>query len=427
MQTLAGLHVQTDRMATAAALAQEAGAKNLLVFIKDDQTRAFVPAPGLSQTIAGGALWKQFFTRRQSEMRFDCLLPYVRGAQPEPVTAMVCGECVFAFFGNPQLSTLKPLQTLLPLLGALFRQEQKQLDANTRARLALESAAKSGELAAALSAARSALQRALLDADVISRAHAAQAAELRISEARLRGLMKKLEQSNRELEQFAYVAAHDLQEPLRTISSFSALLQARNADQLNESGAMFLGFILKGASRARQLIQDLLDFSRIGNSDVKPENFALQGALNDACAALAAAITDSDASIISIDLPEVQGDRAQLTQLFQNLISNAIKFRAEATPRIRIRATEEPTVWRVNVSDNGIGIRPEYYSRIFTIFQRLHTQEQYSGTGIGLAICKKIIDRHGGEIGVDSKTDAGSTFFFTLPKRGPGGFNDAVG
>lgn len=417
LQTLAGLHERADRAAAANALALRMGATQLLVFVKDEKTNAFLPAPGFAPTIAGGPQWKQFFARCEIESQFDCRLPYVRDTDPEPVTAVVDGGCIFVFFGCPQEQELAPLRILMPLLGALFRHEQTELEAFAQARLAMDSAAKSGEMAEALNIARTALQLALQDADVISRAHANQAAELRQSEAQMRTLMKKLEQSNHELEQFAYVAAHDLQEPLRTISSFSSLLESRNGGQLDESGKLFLGFILKGATRARQLIQDLLDFSRIGNSEVRLDQVVeLQDSINDAEAALAGAIRDSQATIVSTDLPSVHGDPAQLTQLFQNLLGNAIKFRTDTPPRIEISAKEQAHAWKISVSDNGIGIRPEYHTRVFTIFQRLHTQDQYTGTGIGLAICKRIIERHNGEIGIESRPGEGSTFFFTLPK-----------
>ena len=418
LKALAALLDPHGRRAAADALAQQVGAEALLVFLWDEQANAFIPAPGFKSTIAGGKVWREFFMRCESGILVRDELPLERNGNPAPVTALCDHGSIFAFVGRPSEEALSPFQAAVPLLAQLFQHEKNELELAARARLANASAVKAQQLSDALGAARAALEQALRESSAISRQHAEQAAALRESEAQLRVLMKKVESSNRELEQFAYVAAHDLQEPLRTISSFCGLLEKHNAAQLDQSGKTYLEFILNSSERALQLIQDLLALSRIGNSQLEFHPVELQAAIEAACAALSATISEAGASVeIMPPLPRVHGDLSQLSQLFGNLIGNAIKFRREAPPLIRISASEQPTAWKISVTDNGIGIRPEYYQRVFTIFQRLHTQNAYPGTGIGLAICKKIVERHGGEIGIESKPNEGSTFFFTLPKR----------
>ena len=229
---------------------------------------------------------------------------------------------------------------------------------------------------------------------------------------------RELERSNQELEQFAYVASHDLQEPLRMISSYTQLLARRYADKLDADGHEFVKFAVDGATRMQALINDLLTYSRVGT---KAKAFAavdtaevMQRVLKN----LEVAIQESQARITVDQLPVVTGDATQLTQLFQNLVGNAIKFRGEPPPVIRIsafRATNDgPTCWQFAVRDQGIGIESQHFERIFVIFQRLHSRDEYPGTGIGLAVCKKIVERHGGQIWVESKPGAGTIFHFTL-------------
>lgn len=415
---IAALYDPATRVEAAKNLARALGGETLLILVWDARAEAFVPVKGLRGSIPGGAEWKTFLRRCEQETLIRCELPETANGPLRPVYALSNAQCIFAFFGRLNEQHAQLLSTFLPLLGALFNLENVERDATARARLADDSAAQANQLSAALNSTRQALEQALRESHEMSRSYASQAEILRASEAQLRELMKKLEASNRELEQFAYVAAHDLQEPLRTLSNFCGLLKKRNADQLDDAGKEYLQFILSAAARALELIEDLLRFSRVGNDAVDAQPVDCAAAVRAALAALNAAITQSGAEVFYADLPVVNGDLGQLTQLFQNLLGNAIKFRGEAPPRINIFAEEQPSVWKVSVMDNGIGIRPEYYNRIFTIFQRLHTRENYPGTGIGLAICKKIVERHGGEIGVVSQPGEGSTFYFTLPKNG---------
>ena len=228
----------------------------------------------------------------------------------------------------------------------------------------------------------------------------------------------ELARSNRELEQFAYVASHDLQEPLRMVGSFVQLLAQRYEGQLDGDADEFIHFAVDGATRMRQLIEDLLAFSRVGTRAQPLEPTSCEDVLAEALANLRTRIEESGAEVTHDPLPTVLADERQLVQVFQNLLSNAIKFRSAEPPRIHVSADESNGEWEFAVRDNGIGVDPRHADRIFEIFKRLHTRDEYPGTGIGLAICRKTVERHGGRIWVDSQPGQGSTFRFTLPGTG---------
>ena len=233
----------------------------------------------------------------------------------------------------------------------------------------------------------------------------------------LRATNDELARSNSELQQFAYVASHDLQEPLRMIGSYTQLLEKRYGDKLDKDAREFMDFIVDGARRMKELIEDLLAYSRIGRRGKKLRSVQMQVAFDKTLVNLRAAIEASGAMITHGPLPEVNADDTQLMQLLQNLIGNAIKFRNKTeAPRIHVSAEDADGEWRFCVMDNGIGIETQYFERIFMVFQRLHTRDEYPGTGIGLAICKKVIERHGGRIWVESVPGQESRFYFTLPK-----------
>jgi signal transduction histidine kinase len=226
----------------------------------------------------------------------------------------------------------------------------------------------------------------------------------------------ELRRSNAELEQFAYVASHDLQEPLRKITSFCQALQTRYHGQLDERADQYIDFAVDGAKRMQVLINDLLAFSRVGRSGREHEPVALGDALTAAQSALANTLDGSGARVVADgELPTVRGDRTLLTSLFQNLISNAVKFRGAEPPVVRIAALRQGDMWQLSCADNGIGIDGEYAERIFLIFQRLHSREAYDGSGIGLALCRKIVEYHGGRIWLDTDYAGGACFRFTLP------------
>ncbi|MGA8151214.1 MAG: PAS domain S-box protein [Terriglobales bacterium] len=228
-----------------------------------------------------------------------------------------------------------------------------------------------------------------------------------------------LARSNRDLEQFAYVASHDLQEPLRMVASYTQLLAERYRGKLDENADKYIGYAVEGAVRMQTLIQDLLAFSRVGRNGQCRTLIDCNLIYDLAVQNLQAAIEESHASIRHNPLPVVTADRSQLVQLFQNLIGNAIKFRGSEAPAISISAEKQADAWTFAVADNGIGIAPDHRENIFIIFQRLHTREEYSGNGIGLAICKKIVEQHGGQIRVDSEVGRGSIFRFTIPLQSP--------
>jgi two-component system, chemotaxis family, sensor kinase Cph1 len=228
---------------------------------------------------------------------------------------------------------------------------------------------------------------------------------------------EKLARSNAELEQFAYVASHDLQAPLGTIASFSQLLQRRYKDQLDNKANQLIENIVNGCIRMQTLIDDLLQYSRITTNKKPFEITDINQVFQEACANLQLAINENKAIINCSFLPTLAGERFQLIQVFQNLLGNAIKYRKNQTPTIEINALPQEKHWLFSIKDNGIGIDSKHSERIFQIFQRLHTQQEYTGTGIGLAICKKIIEHHGGEIWVNSEPNQGSTFYFTLPQH----------
>jgi hypothetical protein len=229
--------------------------------------------------------------------------------------------------------------------------------------------------------------------------------------------LQELERSRRDLEQFAYVASHDLQEPLRAIASYVQLLERRYGDQLDQDAHDFIGFVVEGVMRMQTLINDLLAYSRVETRAKPLEPTDCDAVLDQVLQSLAVAIEESGATVHHGALPTVPADQSQLVQLFQNLVANAVKFRGPAPPEVWVEAEARASegTWRFAVRDNGIGIDPDYFDRVFVMFQRLHRQEEYPGTGIGLAICKRIVERHGGHIWVESTPGEGTTFLFTLP------------
>ena len=241
--------------------------------------------------------------------------------------------------------------------------------------------------------------------------------ERKRADGELRAAHDELARSNAELEQFAYVASHDLQEPLRMVASYTQLLGKRYGDRLEGDAKEFMAYIVDGAGRMKQLIEDLLTYSRVGTRGREFKRVKLETVVERAKTNLRAALEESGGELTHEALPEVEGDEMQLVQLMQNLAGNALKFHGEAAPRVHVSSQEREQEWEISVRDNGIGIEPQYFERIFMVFQRLHDKGTYPGTGIGLAICKKVVDRHRGRLWVDSAPGKGSRFNFTLPKR----------
>jgi len=217
------------------------------------------------------------------------------------------------------------------------------------------------------------------------------------------------------LEQFAYVASHDLQEPLRMVSSYLQLVEQRYAGKLDAEATEFINYAVDGAGRMRTLIRDLLEYSRVGRRQQSLLPVQCETIFQNVVQSLQQAILDSHATVTAGPLPTVLADTTELTQLLQNLIGNAIKFHGPQPPVVHVEVSRQAGYWQFAVRDNGIGIEPEYFEKVFVIFQRLHSRTDYPGTGLGLAICKKIIDRAGGRIWIESTPGQGTTFFFTLP------------
>ena len=226
---------------------------------------------------------------------------------------------------------------------------------------------------------------------------------------------EELARSNTELEQFAYVASHDLQEPLRMVTSYVEILADEYQDKLDENADRYIGYAVDGAKRMKALIDDLLAYSRLSSGGTKFDDADCNYVVDRVVEALKAAITETGAAVNCGSLPSVKGDGIQLHQLFQNLISNGIKFRSSEAPRIDVSAAREGEHWLFAVKDNGIGIAPRHHEQIFQMFQRLHHRGQYPGTGVGLAVSAKIVQRHGGAIWVDSDEGKGTTVYFTIP------------
>ncbi|MBN1227294.1 MAG: GHKL domain-containing protein [Deltaproteobacteria bacterium] len=241
--------------------------------------------------------------------------------------------------------------------------------------------------------------------------------ERRKIKKKLKRTLADLKRSNIDLQQFAYVASHDLQEPLRMVASYTQLLEKRYKDKLDTDAKEFIQFAVDGALRMQRLINDLLSYSLVGarQKPVKPTD--CNSVLGQVITDLSVTIEQNNVIISNDDLPNVMADASQMQELFKNLIGNAIKFRSEQAPRVHISAKKDRNKWLFSVKDNGLGIDPQYKDKIFLIFQRLHSKEEYPGTGIGLAICKRIVERHGGKIWIDSNVGKGSTVYFTLPLK----------
>jgi len=245
----------------------------------------------------------------------------------------------------------------------------------------------------------------------------AQGVRRKTLETRLATQATVMQRTNTELEQFTYVASHDLQEPLRTIANYLALLERRYHDTFDDKAKRYIDHSIEAAKRLQALIKDLLAFSRAGHRESSPlEEIPSQEVLREVLASLASALTEAKAEVVAEGLPQVRYNRVHLMQLFQNLIGNAIKYRGTTPPQIAVTARDVGSAWEFSIRDNGIGVDPAYAERIFEVFQRLHGRDQYQGTGIGLALCKKIADSHGGRIWVESSLGSGATFLFTIPK-----------
>ena len=249
----------------------------------------------------------------------------------------------------------------------------------------------------------------------LARSFRSMAAEIRIREDKIRANTEEVARSNKELAQFAYIASHDLQEPLRMVDSYLGLLERRYADKLDGEALEFIGFAVDGARRMKLLINDLLAYSRVSNRPLSRDLVDTGAVVAGVLKLVAQDIADSGAKVTVATLPEIEADRPQMDRLFTNLVENALKYRSDAAPEIRIAAVRKDRFWEFSIADNGIGIDPQFHEKVFEVFARLHSRERYQGSGIGLASCRRIVERHGGEIWFESAPGAGATFYFTLP------------
>ena len=241
--------------------------------------------------------------------------------------------------------------------------------------------------------------------------------EIAEREDKLVAQSRELTRSNQELAQFAYGASHDLQEPLRMVGSYLDLLKRRYEDKLDDEAQEFIAFAVDGAARMKRLINDLLGYSRAGNNPLHLESVDTRVVVDGVVRTLAGHIAEAGAAVHVGNLPTLRADAGQVERLFVNLIENGLKYRSEAPPHIRISARRVDRMWQFSVADNGIGIDPRFRDKVFEIFRRLHARDRFSGTGIGLAVCKMVVERHGGQIRVEPNPGGGSMFIFTLPEQ----------
>jgi signal transduction histidine kinase len=346
------------------------------------------------------------------------ILSFSRPTLAVAVSLVVTGSALFALssvYGRTVRSLTKEHDARERAEAARGTAEKEQARAQDERMLAAEGEARAQrEQLQAQEARRRAEEAQRRAEEAQSRAQEAQAAS-ELMRKQLDVYSRELARSNAELEQFAYVASHDLQEPLRMIASYVQLLDRRYQGQLDADADKYIRYAVDGATRMQRLINDLLAFSRVGTRKREAARVSLEAALDRTLGDLKKAIEETGANVTRGPLPDVVGDDQQIGQLLQNLIGNAIKFHGETPPRIHLAAERRDGEIEVSVRDNGIGIDPQFFQRIFIIFQRLHGPGRYPGTGIGLALCKKIVERHGGRIWVESPAGQGTTFRFTLP------------
>ncbi len=383
-----------NRQSAADMLAAHVGADECICFVKDFEVGALLPAPGFRRTLPNASAWKTFLSSCSGKAHFRGTLPSPRG-QPTAVTAISTGpEFVVAFIGGaPREDILEEFGPLVPLIGAALSGEAMEQIARVKLNIARIAGDEARTFSAALSAARSELARALAEKSVQA---------------------EELERSNQELQHFAYGASHDLQEPLRKIGIYSDLL-SRSIKREDEINFSYLEKIVSSTGRMRNLIRDLLDYSLLSRTSIEFSAVDLNSLVLEVLDDLETGIKSKGAFVHVSALPTVKGSRVHLSQLIQNLIGNALKYRGSDAPVIDIQCHRMGALWQFSVSDNGMGIKKEYLQQIFEIFRRLHNAQQYEGTGIGLALCKRIVQMHRGEIWAESTPGSGSVFYFTLP------------
>lgn len=401
---VARLGVEGDRTESARALARFIGAEDLLIFVADPEIGVLIPARGFLRTLPGAGAWKAFLAETVRVGHHQASLPFPTGdSTASCVGRSADGDSALVLIGGQADHDLADdLVALLPLLSVAFKAEQTVLNASATTSLARNAAHQLREQAASVEQARR-----MAHDEVIERRRAEDALQAKAVE---------LERSNRDLQQFGAIVSHDLQEPLRMVTNYLALIQRRYADRLDEKAKEYVAYAMSGAERMARLIRALLSYAQVGTESRQFSMVPLEAAVQEAMTNLTQRISETKAGIHVGDLPSIRGDHVLLVQLFQNLIGNALKFRRADAPAVRVEAEPDGSGWVISVADNGIGISPQNRDRIFGVFQRLHAQDEYEGSGIGLATCRRIIDHHGGRIWVESEPGVGSTFRFALPQ-----------
>jgi signal transduction histidine kinase len=389
------------RSASAAELAQGLGADDLLILLPDPAHGVYLPAFGFPQTLFGGRLWREFVLQAIAKSFATAELSYPVAQRRRKARGWVANDnsILVLFDGQPDPARVEMVRSLLPLITTTFEGERAAIAAAGQTKIAQQTAQQARELAEALDSVRRQLQStiALREEDL----------------SRRRGIEEDLARSNTDLQRFAYVAAHDLQEPLRTMVTYSQLLVQRHGATLPGEAHELLDVIVKGGVRMQELIHGLLSYAQVSGpfSTVPTDaSIALEIAITD----LRSKIEETQATVTHDVLPIVLGEQTQLIRLFANLLSNALKYRGERAPQIHVSCVRRESEYVFSVQDNGIGIDAKYQDQIFGLFQRLHSRE-YPGTGLGLATCRRIVERLGGKIWVESQPGEGAKFSFSLP------------
>ena len=407
LSLVALLGTEENRTASARALAQFIGAEDLLIFIADPDIGVLLPARGFLRTLPGASVWKTFLTETVRAGHHQAMLPYpAEGGEASCMGRSADGEAVIVVIGrNVDPELFNDLVALLPLLSVAFKAEQTALNASATTSLARNASRQLRDQAAHIEEARRMAQEEVI--------------ERRRAEGELQAQTIELERSNRDLQQFGAIVSHDLQEPLRMVTSYLFLIERRYFERLDEKAKEYITYAMSGAERMARLIRALLSFAQVGAESLPLSMVPLEASAQEAISNLAQRITETKAVVYVGELPSIRGNHILLVQLFQNLIGNALKFKGPESPVVRIESQPNGSAWEIFIVDNGIGIAPQHRERIFGVFQRLHQQDQYEGSGIGLATCRRIIERHGGRIWVDSELGVGSTFRFTVLKVPP--------
>lgn|GEM_PF-1762098 len=396
-QIFADLAAPARRKTAADALACYINADAIFLFLWDSELNVLLPVEGFPQTYPNGRAWHSFFDEAVDHGKAEGELPFPdKDTLKKACSVYVQKMALVALGENTDDARLESLRPLLPLLAIALLNERGAADAISQAALARKSAEQF---------------------QAVSRVANAMRLELQKMVSAFRENEKKLARSNQELAQFAFVASHDLQEPMRTIAVFMDLMVEEHSKSFTPAVRQYMDMIKENAVRAQQMIHAFLDLARLDKNPIQHERVNLKEVFQQTLSNLARVIQETDARITHGPLPSIVADHILLREVLQNLISNSIKFRGDLAPAIHLEAARKEEEWLFSLSDNGIGMKENDLQRIFGVFQRLHSREAYPGTGIGLSICKKIIELHGGRIWAESAPGRGTVFFFTIPMK----------